>query len=102
MRLLLLWRYPLMFAIPLMMCAIGWVIYRWGSTGHLSIDVLKLLFGYTLLIVICLFGIIVISTTVTAEANHGLDLILGMLNGLAGAFGVWAFGRNLPPSGDQK
>jgi hypothetical protein len=57
----------------------GWIPY------------VKLVFGFTLLIILGLLAKGIGLGKVEAATSHGLDIVLGGLVSLSGAFGLWAF-----------
>jgi hypothetical protein len=55
---------------------------------------LRLLFGFALLLVITVLALIIALGHVTQENSYGLEIVLGSLATLAGAFAQWAFSKS--------
>jgi hypothetical protein len=58
-----------------------------------SMPVLKMVFGYMLLVVLAALAAAIALGDVRGETSHGLDQILGGLLVITGAFAHWAFGE---------
>jgi hypothetical protein len=59
----------------------------------MSMPVLKMVFGYMLLVVLASLAAAIALGNVQQESSHGLDQILGGLLVISGAFAHWAFGE---------
>lgn len=55
---------------------------------------LKIIFGFSILVVLAVLAAIVGLGTVRMETSYGLNIILGSLATLAGGFAQWAFGSS--------
>mgnify|MGYP001597114646 CR=1 FL=1 len=53
----------------------------------------RLLFGFGILLVITVLALIIALGKVHQESSYGLEIVLGGLTTLAGAFSQWAFSR---------
>ncbi len=51
----------------------------------------RMLFGFGLLLVITVLALIIALGHVSQETSYGLEIVLGSLATLAGAFSQWAF-----------
>lgn len=54
---------------------------------------LKMIFGFALLVLLAVLAGVIAVKHVTQEGSYGLDYILGALGVLAGGFANWAFGK---------
>lgn len=52
----------------------------------------KMLFGYLLLVLLCIMAGIIALGKVEMQTSAGLDILLGCITTLAGGFVNWAFG----------
>lgn len=96
-------RFPvaLMGVIVLMFIAIGWVLYHWSNTGIATLDLLKVLFGFMLLVIISGLAILTLTLAEDSKNDQQINVILSMLAVMGGAFTQWCFasgGKN----GDKK
>jgi hypothetical protein len=95
--------YAYMAAIAVfVIAAVGYMIYRWEMKGLLSLDELKMMYGFMLLIFVA--GLAIVSFTVKMEPANSEEVtqILTMISVLAGAFANWAFGTKSEKSPDEK
>jgi len=53
----------------------------------------RIIFGFSLLVVIAMLAGIIALGKVDQSTSYGLDIVLGSLATLAGAFSQWAFTR---------
>jgi hypothetical protein len=51
----------------------------------------RILFGFLILVVLAGLAIMIAFGTVKQESSYGLEIVLGSLSTLAGAFAQWAF-----------
>lgn len=86
-------RFPIAFlvVIVLMFVAMGWLIWHWSKTGIVTIDLLKMMFGFLLLIVVSGLAIMTLTLAEDAKNDTQIDQILTMLSVMGGAFVNWAF-----------
>lgn len=64
---------------------------------------LKMIFGFSILIVLAILAAIVGLGHVEMQTSYGLNIILGSLATLAGGFAQWAFGsKDSPSQGESK
>jgi hypothetical protein len=64
----------------------------------------KMLFGFSVLLVLAILATIISLGHVEEKTSFGLSFVLGALSSLSGAFGNWAFSnsRSQPESTDEK
>jgi hypothetical protein len=55
---------------------------------------LRLLFGFAILLVITVLALIIALGKVQQDTSYGLEIVLGSLATLAGAFAQWAFSKS--------
>jgi hypothetical protein len=60
-------------------------------------DRTKMIFGFTLLLVIGGLAVAIALGKVEEQSSFGLNIILGCFTTMAGGFTAWAFGRNEKP-----
>ena len=58
-----------------------------------NMPVLKMIFGYLLLVLLAILATTIALGKVEQSTSHGLDQILGGLLVLSGGFAHWAFGE---------
>lgn len=58
----------------------------------MSDERLKMIFGFSILLVLALLAAVVGLGKVEMQTSYGLNIILGSLATLAGGFAQWAFG----------
>jgi hypothetical protein len=56
----------------------------------------RLLFGFAILIVTAVLAVIIAVGKVQQDTSYGLQIVLGSLATLAGAFAQWAFSQQPP------
>jgi hypothetical protein len=64
----------------------------------------KMLFGFSVLLVLAILATIISLGHVEEKTSFGLSFVLGALSSLSGAFGNWAFSnsKSHPESTDEK
>jgi hypothetical protein len=86
--------------IVLVVSGLGYLIYRWADKGLLTLDLLKMFFGFILLMDIAAICIVVLreADALTPKAGEIFSQMLTILSVLAGAFSQWAFSKSPPES----
>ena len=81
--------------IPLLIVGIGFLIFRWSMLGILTLEYLKVLFGFVLLLMIVGTAALVVKegNAMTPKAGEVFSQILTILSVLAGAYSQWAFSQ---------
>jgi hypothetical protein len=59
----------------------------------MSDERLKMIFGFSILVVLAVLAAIIALGKVEPMTSHGLDIVLGGLTTLAGGFAQWAFSQ---------
>lgn len=62
--------------------------------GDMSLERLKMIFGFSLLVIIAALAGIIAIGHVQQATSYGLEFLLGALSAMAGGFVQWAFGSN--------
>lgn len=57
-------------------------------------DRLKMLFGFSMLVVLAVLAVIIAIGHVEEKSSFGLSFVLGALSSLSGAFANWAFSNS--------
>lgn len=55
----------------------------------------RILFGFGVLLVIVILAMTIAIGHVSQESSYGLEIVLGGLNTLSGAFAQWAFSKSI-------
>lgn len=91
----------LMGVILLIFAAMGWILYHWSNTGIATLDLLKMLFGFMLLVVVSGLAIMTLTLAEDSKNDPQVNQILTMLSVMGGAFVGWAFAA-VGKNGDKK
>lgn len=92
MILTVFFQYPgLAIGIVATLLGLGFLVFRWSKQGMLTLDYLKMLFGFALLVMIVLLAALTSSMAAVQGGREELTQILTMLSVLSGAFAQWAF-----------
>lgn len=87
------WQIPaaVLIVVVLLLVAMGWLIWHWSKSGLMSSEIIKLMFGFVLLLLISGLAIVTLTLAEDAKNDPQISQILTMLSVLSGSFAQWAF-----------
>lgn len=94
--------YGMAFVVFVLLSGMGFLVYKWSVRGILTIEILKMMFGFCLLFMIIALAAIIALGNVEEKTSAGLTQVLTVISVLSGSFAQWAFSAGKHDSKEQK